>query len=466
MSQNALYTQTLTPSITQNIVLDPNNSSVSNLNVGNSYTFTGTHTSTSNVSGIQVTLFSDKNCSLTVQQSHDFINWDISDSYMAYANVGLGITVQAISLYCRIIATTQSLTTTVFRLETILCPIVEAVPRSLNEDGNFKVAVLSQEDEYGFSAENTPTGEQRTVQPVRLCGTTFEGAVIDNNFWTTAAAGTAATIAQANAQIIATSGTSNAAAVTMFSVRRARYLGGSSMRYRAVVRVGDTGTVNNKRRWGIAYGASMPTITDGAYFQLNGTTFGIRIMKTGTETPAFAIDSGSFNGKLGATYTPPTNVTTYEIYWTNSKVYFVIGDEVLHTISAASNTWSDTMHFHCFADSLNSGVLASSVILNTRSSTIYRLGNMLTLPTYKNISGNAATWNLKYGPGTLHKVIYNNVQGSSFTIYDSVTGAGNKIATVTTASNSLGSWDYNCPFFNGLTIVTVGNSLDATVIYE
>src|SRR5512138_523218 len=92
-------------------------------------------------------------------------------------------------------------------------------------------------DEYGFSVENTPMGEMRVVEPVRLVGATFEGATIDSNFWTTAASGTAATVTQGNAQILLTSGTANAATVTMYSFRRARYVGGAAMRYRAVIQL-------------------------------------------------------------------------------------------------------------------------------------------------------------------------------------------------------------------------------------
>ncbi len=49
-------------SIVQNVVADTNNSSTTNLGSGNSYTFSGTASSTLGVVGIQVPLFTDKNC--------------------------------------------------------------------------------------------------------------------------------------------------------------------------------------------------------------------------------------------------------------------------------------------------------------------------------------------------------------------------------------------------------------------
>ena len=40
------------------------------------------------------------------------------------------------------------------------------------------------------------------------------------------------------------------------------------------------------------------------------------------------------------------------------------------------------------------------------------------------------------------------------------------MGVITTTSNAIGSWDYDAPFSNGLTMVTVGNSLDATIVFE
>lgn len=445
-------------SIKQEVVADANNSSSTNLAVGNGYTFTGTSSSTLGVAGIQVSLLADKNCQVNIQQSPNGTNWDLDDTYHYTANSSFGITVQAVSSYVRVHVYTNNETTTTFRLQTALCPIVESVPRSLDANGNLKVS--SPEDEYGWGAENTPMGEQRFVEPVRLVGTTFEGSTIDSRFWTTAASGTAATITQGSCQLLLTSGTSNGATVTAFTNRRARYVSGTSMRYRAVVQL-DAGTANNTRRWGVAWGSTaMPTVTDGAWFQLSGTTFSIVTMKGGTPSVV-----SSFNGNLGATYDPGTSAKTYEIYWTNSRVYFVVGDEILHSISASTATWSNTMNFHAFADSVNSGT-ASLVTMAIRVASIHRLGKFETQPIYYNLTGNAATHTLKLGPGVLHKIIFNNTSGTSFVIYDNTTATGPTIGTVTTASGALGEWDYSLPFNTGLVIVTTGNSLDATIVYE
>lgn len=447
--------------VSQQATVSTVNSSSTNLAAGNSYTFTGTSASTLGVNSIQVSLFADKNCKVKIQQSPDGTNWDLVDTYYYTASsTSFGVTVQAISSYFRTVVTTNAETTTTFRLQSVLCPIADPLPRSLT--GNGALVISSPLDAYGFKAENTPMGDQRVVEPVRLVGAGFEGSTIDSRFWTSSATGGAggSSIAQASAQVLITSGTANADTVTLYSNRRARYVGGSSQRYRAVVQV-SASKANNVRRWGVGYGATMPTITDGAWFQWNGTTFNVVIMKGTSATTV-----SSFNGNLGATYDPGTSVKTYEIYWTNSKVYFVIGDELLHVHSASTATWSATMNFHIFADSVNSAILDASTTLAIRVATICRLGKYETQPIYYNLTGNAATHTLKLGPGILHKIMFNNTSGTSVAIYDNTSAATPLIGTITTASAALGEWDYGCPFNTGLVLVTTGNGLDATIVYE
>ena len=448
-------------SILQDVVADANNSSTDDLDAGNTYLFEGDPTSTLGVAGIQVSLFANKNCLVSIQQSPDATpHWDLIDEYHYTASTNFGVTVQAVSSYVRVVVTTNAETTTVFRLQTALCPIVEAVPRSLDSNGNFKIA--SPVDSYGWGSENTPMGEMRVSEPVRLVGTVFEGATIDTKFWTCAATGTAAAVAQASAQLLLTSGTANLATVTAFTVRRARYVGGAAMRYRAVVQA-TAGVTNNVRRWGIAWGSTaMPTVTDGAWFMWNGTTFQIQTMKGGS-----AATVTSFNGNLGATYDPGTGAKTYEIYWTNSKVYFVVGDEILHTVSASAATWANTMQFHAFADSVNSDAIAAGTTLAMRTATIYRLGKLETLPQYAHIAG-ATTTVCKYGAGTLHRIVI-NTPGTLCTVYDNSAGSGTPVIAIidtSKATGNSGTLDFNAPFFNGLSLVTTNAATDITVIYE
>jgi hypothetical protein len=459
--------------IKQQVVADPNNSSVTNL--GNpAYAFTGTYTSTLGVAGIQVSLFANQNCTVSVQQSPDHINWDLIDNYNYYANGNFGITVQAISSYVRVIVTTASLTTTTFRLQTALCPIVEALPRSLDEDGHLKVGIKSTEDNYGFEVENTPIGEMRTVIPTRLVGSNFEGGTIDTNFWVSGVANSG-TVAQTNAEVVlSTAVTATNGMARFYSYRRARYVSGSSMCYRSVIVLSAAAT-NNKRRWGIAYASTMPTtgvldlMTDGAWFQFDGTMFSVAVRRGGTANET-KIDSGSFNGQLGVTYTPGITVKTYEIYWTNSKVYFVVGGVVLHTLSADTTTWCSTMNFYVYNDNINSNNLQTNHTLSVRVASIRRLGALLTQPTsYYFATGTTTGINLKLSAGNLHSLLLSNiVDGAVVTLSDSASGLTPTIFQVTAPAkaDTLAIDFKGIPFFFGLRLTISSKNCSAVVIYE
>lgn len=444
--------------IQQDVMADGNNSSTTNLGTP-SYAFTGTATSTLGVAGIQVSLFADKDCIIYVEQSPNATpNWDLSDKFFYKASTNFGTTVQAISSYVRVRVTTNSETTTTFRLQTALCPIVEALPRTLDENGH--LVVSTGHDKFDFQSEITPMGELRVAEKVRLAGSQFDGGTLDTNYWTTSVS--TGTVTQAGTEITLAGGTANGHYARVYSARRARYVAGVANKLRIHVRLDSIDTANVKRRWGIAWGASMPTITDGAYFELDGSTFSVVTLKGTTET---RVSSGSFNGHAGYSYTLDTNYHTYEILYTNGNVFFSIDRVLIHKVSASAATWVNTMSHHIWMDISNSGN-STAKNLYCRVASISRLGKLETQPKYYNITGNAATHTLKLGAGILRKIIFNNTSGTSFIIYDNTTAAAPIIGTVTTASAALGSWSYDLPFFNGLIIVTTGNSLDATVVYE
>lgn len=454
-----------TSDMVQKVIVDTKNSSNTNLAVGNSYTFTGGATSTLGIVGIQVSLKTNQNCIVKVQQSPDSSNWDVTDSFSYYASINnFGVTVQAVNSYVRVIVYTASLTTGYFRLQTCLCPIVEAVPRSLDMNGYFKTATYGNYDSYGFETEYTPMGEMRVVIPTRLVGAIIDGSVIDTNFWTSSSTGTGASISCSGGEMVLTSGTDSAATVHLYSVRKARYVGGASNRYRAVIQVGSAQS-KNRRRWGVVYGDTMPNFRQGAFYEMDSTSFSINTMKDNSITK---VVSGSFNGKIGSSYSPGTDVVTFEIYWTNSKVYFVIGNILLHTVSASSSTWSSTKSFYVYYGSYNTNA-ATSTTLKTRAGTIYRLGQLETSTIYKRITS-ATLKVLKYGPGRLQRIVFNTFNNGAYcTLIDRGGGSaktGDTISVTAPVNNIYpGSIWYGLDFYSGLTITTSG-TLDLTIIYE
>jgi hypothetical protein len=452
------------PSITQSVTVDVANSYAGTIAAGVTWNSAGVGTSTLGVNAIQFVVKSDQNLTLFVDQGSANNNFQITDTYHYYSAIGnFGLTVQAVGAYVRIRATnTTTVNATAVQIDTVLCPIVEALPRSLDLEGNLKVAIYGDEDGYGFESENTPIGDKRVVEPIRIVGTSFGGPAIETSYWTVTATGSGGVAAaQSNAQLLLTSGTVNGNVAIAYTAQRARYIGGTSMRLRGTLQL-DAGTANNTRRWGIGYGASLPTFTDGAWFQMSGTTFSIVTMKGGSAT---VVDSGSFNGLLGGTYSPDTTIHTYEIYYTSSYVYFVINGLILHTVFASAATWASTMGFYAFFDNRNSGT-ATSVTLAARVFTLYRLGKSETEALHYHIAGANAGILLRNGPGRLHAVIINAaVEGSSISLYDAVS-ATNPIAIIVAGLWGIATLDYHLNYYTGLYVVTTFAGTDVTIIYE
>lgn len=316
-----------------------------------------------------------------------------------------------------------------------------------------------QKDHLAFLANNTPVGEQLVADVTRLVGSQFAGSTIDPNFWTSTTANSA-TITQAGNEIALVSGTNSAASAKLHSVRKGRVIAGVSQQWRGGIQVNNIGIASNTRKWGVAWGATMPTITDGAYFQLDGTTFSVVTLKGGTPT---VVSSGSFNGSVSS-YTMTTSLATYEIYYTQTAVKFVINGVLIHTVSATTTPWSNQIDFHCYMENVNSGN-TTSVDIQSRFSVIRRFGKEDSAPTYAHIT-TATTTILKYSMGKLHKVIVNNPTNNPITIYDNSAASGAIIAVIDPdTSNVPFELEYDVAFQNGLTIVTAGTP-DLTILYE
>jgi hypothetical protein len=210
----------------------------------------------------------------------------------------------------------------------------------------------------------------------------------------------------------------------------------------------------------------MPTITDGAYFELDGTTFSVVTMKDSTET---RVSSGAFNGQLGASYSPTTNNTIWEIVIQNGGVVFVIGGIPLHKVTAASGTWANTTNFYIWMDAGNSGN-SSAVAMYCRTANISRVGALHTQPTSFYQAGQIAEKVLKYGPGNiLGLAISGVVNNAVVTLYDNTAASG----TILFSTGSMGantvpfSIDlFGVSFSIGLTLSITTANANATVAYE
>ena len=315
-------------------------------------------------------------------------------------------------------------------------------------------------DQYGFVQECTAQGEGRIVEPYRLVGTTFEGSTIDTNFWTATQTGTGAGSAQTGGFLTTQSGTTTTGVGSIKSVRSGRYIAACSNRFRSQTILPDTGNANNIRRWGVGDGTSQASnLNNGAFFELNGTTLrGV----TRTNATGSAVDTViTFSG-----FTLDTNMHTYEIYYTNKKVYFSIDDTLVGTRTVTTTNWSATKNFFAICESINSAGTTTYSISHA-SMTIVRFGKPKTEVIYKYIS-TSGTYNLKLSQGKIQRIIHSGAGANLIDVYDSPTTNANQIAQLKGQNNIPDSIDFGaegCPFFNGLTVITGGN-FGVTIIYE
>lgn len=449
--------------IVQDVYADSNNTVLDEVTqIAGGATWTGSGTSTLGIVGIQSNLYADKNCTLYVDQSMNGTNWDISDEYVYYHSLGgQSWTTQATAAYVRLrVTNNDSTSTTVFRLQLALCPIVEALPRTLSEKGNLKVSVNEIQDDDGHTVGVSPMHELRVSEHITLVGITF-GDVFDTNFWTKTIQTGAADATTASSILTLSTGATADGNILVNSLRRARYVPSYPNYYRGQLLLPAI-TGANLRRWG-AFDAN-----NGYFFEWDGTNLAVVVRKTAVDTKVY---TGSFNGILGSDYVIDIYCHTYEIQWTNSEVDFSINGNLLHHAVSPSSRLTDTNHLYIGLQNVNSGGNTADNLMRIRSSTINRIGKKETNPAWKNQAGAATAQVLKYGPGKLHHVTINGwTSPATILLYDAVT-ATNPIASISLTSGTQGALlpvtlEYGLDFYTGLTYTTTGANTNVTIIYE
>ena len=463
-------------SISQNVLPDENNSSIANINAGATWNSAGAGSSTLGVAGIQVNIHMDQNATVYIDQSMDQTNWDIVDSFNFYStSVGNSWTIQATASYVRVrVKNTGTATATDVRIQTALCPIVEALPRALDKYGFLKTCVETIDSKFGdYQVTVSPMGSLKTATSTRLIGASFTGGTLDSNFWANTPTN-GGTVTLGGGETTLNPNTTANGAILLQSHRTARYTSASPNYFRAIVVLPavTTSTGTNTRRWG-AYDA-----TDGFFFvaaQANAASSPVlSLVCRKTSSDANIINSGSFNGDQGATFLLDNNVHTYEIYWTNSKAWFSIDGQIIHTFTGSTATLVDTTHLKISAESINAGNNNVNNTLVVRTASINRLGNLLTQPMIRYQSGTTAGVIAKIGPGNLHSVIIASpVSGSVVTLYDGTTTGGTVLfsATLTWTTTQSSNFPYSLdfkgiPFNTGLFLVIATQNCNVTLIYE
>ena len=397
--------------------------------------------------------------------------WDVSDVFeYNVIKDNFGQTIQAVSQFYRIRVTNRSTTTatTYFRLQTVLVPIIEALPRTLDNYGSLKTTVKGLSDTFGFSGQFTPMRDLKTITPIRLIGNVF-GSAIDTNFWTATNTGTSSASGVANSLATMTSGTSTNGYGQLQTVRLIRYQFGHPLQFRGLYRVPVLAVSQNTRRWG-PFSVSTTTPTNGVYFEIDPA--GVLSVNTVSNGSVNKITSGAFNGDVSE-YIMDTNVHAYEIIYYTAAAYFLIDNILIHTVIPTTSVLYKNLDVPITVTSINSGTGTASGSIECWNATVFKLGNLITAPTYKFQAGLTTANLLKAGSGALHSVaISSATSGAVVTLYDNTTATVPVIWSSTiTFGNQGGNGIYTIDFggisfYTGLTLSITTQAASVFVKYE
>jgi hypothetical protein len=135
------------------------------------------------------------------------------------------------------------------------------------------------------------------------------------------------------------------------------------------------------------------------------------------------VASGSFVGDRGVGYSVDLNSHTYEIYWTNSKAWWLIDGILIHTSSGTAAPLVSVLSLKIGAQSQNAtAAVQSDNVVSCRALTISRLGQLTTQPVIKYITTSAIQ---KRGPGNLHGItVSGQANGAAVMLYDALSAVG------------------------------------------
>lgn len=450
-------------SLQQNVTLPPALQSTDNIDSG--VTSTIGSASTLGVNSAQLNVYADEPLMIYLYQSSDDTNWYLSAFWHVEESLAFNTTFQVTNAYVQVrIKNVGVMATSTLVLTTALCPIGIPLPSALSPEGNLKCAVYEIESpEIGRRAIVTPMNHLLVAPSYRLVGTALFSTSLDSRFWSTSVTGSG-TVVPANGETTLSTGTTFSSTAQLQSIRAARYVGGSSNRYCAVVKC-PVATGANIRRWG-AYDS-----LNGAFFEYDNTgSFSIGTRRNAVDT---LVTSGSFNGVYGSRHVDDNYVHTYEIIWTNTKVWFYIDGELLHVADSPTDPWTNSLHLKITAEN-NNGANTSNNTLHLRVATISRLGELESQPQSLNIT-TTGTFVAKSSTGNLRAININNFPTTAGTcaIYDGVPGGGGILLGTLNYQRNASSSNlptsipyFNMPFSTNLTLVLTGGTTDLTVIFE
>lgn len=313
----------------------------------------------------------------------------------------------------------------------------------------------------------SPTGSAMVESTKRMVGGGFPSGSLDAVAWTATTNGAGSASGAASSIATLTSGTANSGYATLISAQKARFLYASVNNFRGTFRIPVTGGANTTRSWGAFNFGSVPAISDGFYFNYDGSTSTLSLNSINGGVVTNTVSSGSFNGDV-TSYTLNTVAHNFEILYQVATVYFLIDGVLLHKFSLGSSLASGDMSLYVGAVSKNSASGTVSASLEVWAMSIVRLGAAEPGPQGYHIATNS-TFVIKIGPTTLHSVVVNSLGAASntVTIYDNTAGSGTIIGIISASTGGPGTLRYDVDLSMGLTIVVAsGTAADITVVYD
>jgi hypothetical protein len=457
----------LAVSTIQNITADANNTSAAN--IGSGATFTGTTTNALGVGAIQVMFFSDQTCTVFIDQSGDGTHFDVTDSYTYVPGKSFGLTVQAVGKSYRVRVTNNgAVTTTTFRLETFAAPMIEAIPRSLDINGNLRTSIIGIADKDGFPVVSNVAHTLAVNQPYKVVGVPF-AASVDTNFWTVANSGTGSAAGVANSIATLTSGTAASAYGKLTSVRSGRYIHSHPLAFAANVRLTAVTVANTLRAWG-AVTLSTVAPQNGCYFSVNAS--GQLQINTVHATSIQTVTSGSFNGVVSQ-FVLDTNVHLYEIQYSVTGAYFFVDNLLVHSVTPTTGVLYQIPIFPINAWATSTAA-STSASLEVWDASILREGRDSTAPISFFQSGTTAGINLKIGAGALRSIVISNItNNAAITLYDNTASSGTILwasGAIPTGGGANPGVIYvdlkEIPFYTGLELAITTANCNVLVVYE
>lgn len=288
-------------------------------------------------------------------------------------------------------------------------------------------------DEFGrqvVSNRDPETGMSSTVTSLRDSVvaqryTVLADSIADGlaTFWTSTVANGGTSTSTGGEGLIQTS--ANASGSAQLVSPAVSYFPGQVTWFNSAIRLGDTGSAGNVRRWGV-FTVSGTTPQEGFYYELNGTTLNAVVVKGGSAT---ATASTSWSRVIPAPFTLDTNYHSFEIRWTANSVLFFVDNVVRHIVSGTNTPITTTLNFPIAFQSINSSG-ATNRVLAVRNCGIGRFGHPETPATTGGFVSfhlsSAATTNatvIKSSPGQVFGwYIYNsNASARKVTFHNTAT---------------------------------------------